>query len=82
LLPVILPTSGVEQALNHLERLRKYPDEAKNLGSAGSLFSQRFSWTRIAQMHKETYWDVLQSGSTIGHQPFVPGTESVVRGQD
>jgi glycosyltransferase involved in cell wall biosynthesis len=82
LLPVILPTSGVEQALNHLERLRKYPDEAKNLGSAGSLFSQRFSWTRIAQMHKEMYWDVLQSGSTIGHQPFVPGTESVVRGQD
>jgi glycosyltransferase involved in cell wall biosynthesis len=82
LLPVILPTPGVDQALSHLERLRQYPDEAKVIGSAGSLFSQRFSWTRIAQMHKEMYWDVWQSGSRVGHQPFVAGTESVVRGQD
>jgi glycosyltransferase involved in cell wall biosynthesis len=82
LLPVILPTTGVDQALTHLERLRMNPDEARVLGSAGSHFSQRFSWTRIAQMHKEMYWDVWQPGSTITHEQFVAGTKSVVPGQD
>jgi hypothetical protein len=65
LLPVILPTAGVDQALNHLERLREHPDEARVLGSAGSQFSQRFSWTHIAQLHKEMYWDVWHPGTRL-----------------
>jgi glycosyltransferase involved in cell wall biosynthesis len=81
LVPVILPTSSVDQALAHLERLHNCPTEARSLGSAASLFSQRFSWTRIAQMHKEMYWDVWQTGSRVG-QPLVTGAETVIRGQD
>jgi glycosyltransferase involved in cell wall biosynthesis len=81
LLPVILPTAGVEQALAHLERLRKFPREARDLGLSAKVFAQRFSWTRIAQMHKQIYNDVLQSGCGVG-QPFAAGTASASRGRD
>jgi glycosyltransferase involved in cell wall biosynthesis len=81
LVSVTLPTAGVEDALAHLERLHNFPNEAKNLGSAAKMFSHRFSWTRIAQMHKQIYNDVLQSGLRVG-QTFVPGAKSAVGGQD
>jgi glycosyltransferase involved in cell wall biosynthesis len=62
LVSVILPTDGIGQALAHLTRLHESPQEASHLGLAARAFAERFSWTTIAEQHKEVYSEVLNSG--------------------
>jgi glycosyltransferase involved in cell wall biosynthesis len=59
MMEVLLPAASVDEALAHLDRLYKRPDEADARGRAGRVFAAKFSWTQIAQQHEQAYNAIL-----------------------
>jgi glycosyltransferase involved in cell wall biosynthesis len=52
---VILPTANPAQALLALDELDSNPEHAQRLGVASRTYAQKYSWSSIANQHRNIY---------------------------
>ncbi|HIK15043.1 MAG TPA: glycosyltransferase [Leptolyngbyaceae cyanobacterium M33_DOE_097] len=66
-----IPPRDVEALTKELNYLFENPELRKQLGYAGKTFSQKFSWSTIAQAHENIYSTVLQPVSALSNRSVI-----------